>query len=133
MSDLKKCETEGCDRIIQSDFKKCSMGCGYELEIVKLQYELAQLKADNEYLNRQLADERSGIQDRSLEKHLRWENEKLKEKCAEYEKALEFYKNEQNIEIFIKESNGPKIFARPQFNMGYWQIATKVLEKWRGK
>ena len=37
MSDLKKCETEGCDRQIQNHFKKCSMGCGYEHEIDKLQ------------------------------------------------------------------------------------------------
>lgn len=63
----------------------------------KLQKENEQLRADNEYLNRELADERSGIQDRSLEKHLRWELNFLQAKLAEAQAALEKYVTAYNI------------------------------------
>jgi hypothetical protein len=33
---VKKCRTDGCERIIQDEYQTCSMGCGYEDELSKL-------------------------------------------------------------------------------------------------
>lgn len=49
---------------------------------------LAEKDAEITHLNRQLADEQSGIQDRTLEKHLRWELEAERARVKELEAAL---------------------------------------------
>ena len=70
---------------------------------------MLEIESKNVELHRRITDEQSGIQDQSLEKHLRWELNKLQHQLTQATEALEFYASKNNW----KETDDYEVYFAP--------------------